>query len=173
MTILCSVSVSECWALERRPQRQQLMQYGGWARYTLNVAYGMGKCAVDKMSADMAIEAATEAVDVVSWWPQEPLQTTEVLNGGLEGTTVRRGLPPLLGDAYAALGLRADALAHTALAGTVTWEGRVLAAFARDAGVTRRYVSQPLSDPLYLGLSLLCCRNSSLRTDWFLVGVST
>eukprot|EP00035_Acanthoeca_spectabilis_P028838 m.472303 g.472303 ORF g.472303 m.472303 type:complete len:387 (-) comp32452_c0_seq1:50-1210(-) len=113
----------------------------GCLLYTLNVAYGMGKCAVDKMSADMAIEAATEAVGVVSWWPQEPLQTAEVLNGGLEGTTVRRGLPPLLGDAYAALGLRADALAHTALAGTVTWEGRVLAAFARDAGVTRSQYS--------------------------------
>lgn len=107
------------------------------ARYTFNVPYGMGKCAVDKMTADMAIEAATARVDVVSWWAQEPLQSKQVLDGGLEGATVRRGLPPVLGDVYTHLGIRFETLAKTALAGTLRWEGDTLSAFARDSGAAR------------------------------------
>eukprot|EP00037_Helgoeca_nana_P034933 m.423328 g.423328 ORF g.423328 m.423328 type:complete len:411 (-) comp40859_c0_seq1:163-1395(-) len=109
----------------------------GCLLYTFNVPYGMGKCAVDKMTADMAIEAATARVDVVSWWAQEPLQSKQVLDGGLEGATVRRGLPPVLGDVYTHLGIRFETLAKTALAGTLRWEGDTLSAFARDSGAAR------------------------------------
>lgn len=28
----------------------------------------MGKCAIDKMTGDMAMELATENIDIVSWW---------------------------------------------------------------------------------------------------------
>lgn len=94
--------------------------------YGINVPYGIGKCAIDKMSSGMAMELQTEGIDVVSWWAKEPMQTDEILQGNVDGTSSRRGMSPGL------TGLRFDELFHTALAGTLFFEGRVLAAFARD-----------------------------------------
>ncbi len=37
--------------------------------YVFNVAYGVGKAAVDRMAKDMAVELAPEGVTVVSLWP--------------------------------------------------------------------------------------------------------
>ena len=62
--------------------------------YAINVPYGMGKCAVDKMTSSMAMELETEGVDVVSWWAKEPMQTAEIEKGSLEGTSARRGAAP-------------------------------------------------------------------------------
>ncbi|KAJ1360349.1 Dehydrogenase reductase SDR member 1 [Parelaphostrongylus tenuis] len=38
-------------------------------QYTFNVPYGVGKAAIDRMSADMAIELQPYGVSVVSLWP--------------------------------------------------------------------------------------------------------
>uniref|UniRef100_A0A8R1HS01 Dehydrogenase/reductase SDR family member 1 n=1 Tax=Caenorhabditis japonica TaxID=281687 RepID=A0A8R1HS01_CAEJA len=42
---------------------------GGGLRYLFNVAYGVGKQALDRLSADMAVELAKKNVCVVSIWP--------------------------------------------------------------------------------------------------------
>ena len=46
----------------------------------MNVPYGMGKCAIDKMSADMSVELDLDSSDVtvVSWWPKSPMRTEEI-----------------------------------------------------------------------------------------------
>ncbi|VDM54953.1 unnamed protein product [Angiostrongylus costaricensis] len=41
----------------------------GGLQYTFNVPYGVGKAALDRMSADMAIELQPYGVSVVSLWP--------------------------------------------------------------------------------------------------------
>lgn len=102
----------------------------GCLLYAINVPYGIGKCAVDKMSSTMAIELVTEGIDVVSWWAKEPMQTDEIKAGNVDGTTWRRGQLP----GIAAIAPRLDDLYHSALAGTLFYEGRTLAAFARDHG---------------------------------------
>jgi dehydrogenase/reductase SDR family protein 1 len=50
----------------------------GAVTYAHNVVYGVGKAAVDKMTADMAVELAGTGVDVVSLWPG--LVRTEMLD---------------------------------------------------------------------------------------------
>ena len=52
----------------------------GCLLYSMNVPYGMGKCAIDKMSADMSVELDFDSSDVtvVSWWPKSPMQTEEI-----------------------------------------------------------------------------------------------
>eukprot|EP00939_MAST-03C_sp_MAST-3C-sp1_P005013 g5013.t1 len=104
--------------------------------YGISVPYGMGKCAIDKMTSGMAMElgktsdredAGDAGVDVVSWWAKEPMQTEEVRSGSVdEGKCSRRGSPPGLDW------VRFDGMYDTALAGSVLMEGRALAAFARD-----------------------------------------
>ena len=49
----------------------------GCLLYSMNVPYGMGKCAIDKMSADMSVELDFDSSDVtvVSWWPKSPMRT--------------------------------------------------------------------------------------------------
>ena len=95
--------------------------------YSICVAYGMGKCSVDKMSGDMAVELATEGIDIVSWWAQAPMQTDEILAGNIDGRSWRRGALP-------GMDLMIDFrdLYHTAMAATLLFEGRALSAFARD-----------------------------------------
>ncbi|VDL72572.1 unnamed protein product [Nippostrongylus brasiliensis] len=41
----------------------------GGLQYTFNVPYGVGKAALDRMSADMAVELTPHGVSVVSLWP--------------------------------------------------------------------------------------------------------
>lgn len=50
----------------------------GAVTYAHNVVYGVGKAAVDKMTADMAVELAGTGVEVVSLWPG--LVRTEMLD---------------------------------------------------------------------------------------------
>jgi dehydrogenase/reductase SDR family member 1 len=57
----------------------------GAVTYAHNVVYGVGKAAVDKMTADMAVELAGTGVDVVSLWPG--LVRTEML----DAAAVREG----------------------------------------------------------------------------------
>ena len=41
----------------------------GAQEYAWSVAYGVGKCALDRLTADTAIELAPHGVTVVSLWP--------------------------------------------------------------------------------------------------------
>lgn len=54
----------------------------GAVTYAHNVVYGVGKAAVDKMTADMAFELAGTGVNVVSLWPG--LVRTEMLEMGAQ-----------------------------------------------------------------------------------------
>lgn len=54
----------------------------GAVTYAHNVVYGVGKAAVDKMTADMAVELAGTGVSVVSLWPG--LVRTELLEMGAQ-----------------------------------------------------------------------------------------
>lgn len=54
----------------------------GAVSYGHNVVYGVGKAAVDKMTADMAIELAGTGVSIVSLWPG--LVRTELLDMGAQ-----------------------------------------------------------------------------------------
>lgn len=135
----------------------------GCVLYAIGVAYGMGKCAVDKMTADTAMELATEGIDVMSWWPGVPMRSEEILQGAVDGGSPRRGLAPGL-----QLVPPFRSLYHTALATTLRFEGRALAALARDrAGRTRPRGGSPLPTPRTLGAS----RGSPLRRE--ALGVST
>lgn len=51
-----------------RPIIVMVGSFGGLT-YTFNVAYGVGKCAVDRLAKDMAIELAHDDICVVSVWP--------------------------------------------------------------------------------------------------------
>jgi dehydrogenase/reductase SDR family protein 1 len=42
---------------------------GGGGQYLFSVAYGVGKCAVDRMAKDMAVELHPYDVAAVSLWP--------------------------------------------------------------------------------------------------------
>merc|ERR1712142_463581 len=42
---------------------------GGGLKYTFNVAYGIGKCALDRMTQDTAVELKEHNVAVVGIWP--------------------------------------------------------------------------------------------------------
>ena len=55
--------------------------------YVFNVAYGVGKAAVDRMAKDMAIELAPYGVTAVSLWPG--VVRTEYLQAAAPSTTVR------------------------------------------------------------------------------------
>uniref|UniRef100_A0A1I7XIJ8 Dehydrogenase/reductase SDR family member 1 n=1 Tax=Heterorhabditis bacteriophora TaxID=37862 RepID=A0A1I7XIJ8_HETBA len=41
----------------------------GSLQYTFNVAYGVGKAAIDRMTADMAVELSPQGVSIISLWP--------------------------------------------------------------------------------------------------------
>ena len=61
------------------------MSSSGAVTYAHNVVYGVGKAAVDKMTADMAVELKGTGVQVVSLWPG--LVRTEML----DAAAVREG----------------------------------------------------------------------------------
>jgi len=103
--------------------------FGGLS-YIFNVAYGIGKAAMDRMAADMAVELRTENVTVVSLWPggvsTENFQ--EINKGGGFSTKLKahRGLPP------GAAKMDFATLFGTPLAETPFFSGRAVAALARD-----------------------------------------
>lgn len=99
----------------------------GCLTYAFNVPYGMGKCSVDKMTGDMAMELGREPIDVISWWAGAPTQTDEIAGGSIDGVSPRRGVPPGLEVLP-----KFSTMFSTALASTLLYEGRSLAALARD-----------------------------------------
>ncbi|HEX4244403.1 MAG TPA: SDR family NAD(P)-dependent oxidoreductase [Acidimicrobiales bacterium] len=91
----------------------------GAERYRYNVAYGVGKAALDKMTRDMAEELRDDAVAVVSIWPN--VTRTENV------------------DASSAAGnAAAQAFGDLDLLETPRYSGRAVVALAADEGVMDR-----------------------------------
>jgi dehydrogenase/reductase SDR family protein 1 len=88
----------------------------GAAEYAWSVAYGVGKCALDRMTADTALELASHGVSVVSLWPG--FVRTERIDTAVEHGAVLDGL-----DVDAAESPR--------------FTGRAVVALARDRDVSR------------------------------------
>uniref|UniRef100_A0A0R3RZR0 Non-specific serine/threonine protein kinase n=1 Tax=Elaeophora elaphi TaxID=1147741 RepID=A0A0R3RZR0_9BILA len=65
---ICSVLASRMMILRRKGLIVNISSAAG-IRYFFNVPYGVGKAAIDKMSADMAEELMDYKVAVVSLWP--------------------------------------------------------------------------------------------------------
>merc|ERR1711957_307391 len=51
-----------------RPMIAMISSFGG-ITYTFNVAYGVGKAAVDRLAKDMAVELRDEDIPVTSFYP--------------------------------------------------------------------------------------------------------
>lgn len=99
----------------------------GGLDYIFDVAYGVGKAAMDRMANDMAIELATENVTMVALWPGL-VKTENVEEGILDAGAMseRRGQQP------GVPAMNASQLTATALAETPLFSGRAVAALARD-----------------------------------------
>jgi NAD(P)-dependent dehydrogenase (short-subunit alcohol dehydrogenase family) len=92
----------------------------GAQEYAWHVAYGVGKCALDRLTADAAHELGKHGVAVVSLWPG--LVLTERLEGaakaGIPGLDFSRAESPrFTGRAVAALAADPDA---------ARWSGRAI-----------------------------------------------
>jgi NAD(P)-dependent dehydrogenase (short-subunit alcohol dehydrogenase family) len=98
----------------------------GAVRYSHNVAYGVGKAAVDRMTADMGHELAPHGVAVVSVWPG--LVRTELVALGAQETADGRRVLTLPGEGELDL---ADAESPR-------FTGRAVAALAADRDVLAR-----------------------------------
>jgi NAD(P)-dependent dehydrogenase (short-subunit alcohol dehydrogenase family) len=104
----------------------------GATEYAWHVAYGVGKCALDRFTADAAHELRKHGVAVVSLWPG--LVLTERLEGaakaGIPGLDFSKAESPrFTGRAVAALAADTDA---------IRWSGRALAVreLAEEYGFT-------------------------------------
>ena len=125
----------------------------GAREYAWHVAYGVGKCALDRFTADAARELARHGVAVVSLWPG--LVLTERLEGaakaGIPGLDFSRAESPrFTGRAVAALAADPDAR---------RWSGRALAVREladayRFTDVDGRLPAGPLHDrPMTAGVT--------------------
>uniref|UniRef100_A0A0K0CWG4 Dehydrogenase/reductase SDR family member 1 n=1 Tax=Angiostrongylus cantonensis TaxID=6313 RepID=A0A0K0CWG4_ANGCA len=65
---ICSVHAARMMVKRKSGLIVNISSAGG-LQYTFNVPYGVGKAALDRMSADMAIELQPYGVSVVSLWP--------------------------------------------------------------------------------------------------------
>lgn len=91
------------------------------SRYRYNVAYGVGKAALDKMTRDMAHELEPEGIAVVSIWPN--VTRTEHMDAA-------RAADP-------------DALAELDTFETPRYSGRAVVALATDPDLMRRTGTSP------------------------------
>jgi len=87
----------------------------GAAKYAWHVCYGVGKCALDRLTTDTAHELAEYGVSVVSLWPG--LVLTERVQASLEEmpglAKVRGESPRFTGRAVAALAADPEVARHT------------------------------------------------------------
>ena len=97
----------------------------GAVRYMHNVVYGVGKAAVDRMTADLAHDLAGQGVAVVSLWP------------GLVNTELLQMIPPGA-DGRRLLTLPGEGDYDLAAAETPRFAGRAVVALAGDPDVQRR-----------------------------------
>lgn len=84
----------------------------GAASYQVNVAYGVGKAALDRLSRDAARELRPHEVCVVSLWPGI-VRTERVLSGELPYDTTISETPELTGRAVVALAGDPDVMRRT------------------------------------------------------------
>jgi len=98
----------------------------GAVQYAHTVTYGVGKAAVDKMTADMAHELADRGVAVVSVWPG--LVRTELVELGARRTD----------DGRAVLDLPGEGTFDLADAESPRFAGRAVVALATDPDVMAR-----------------------------------
>jgi NAD(P)-dependent dehydrogenase (short-subunit alcohol dehydrogenase family) len=98
----------------------------GSIQYAHNVVYGVGKAAVDKMTADMAYELSPHGVTVVSLWPG--LVRTELTMMGAERTA----------DGREVLRLPGEGEFDIRQAETPRFCGRAVVGLASDPDVTAR-----------------------------------
>lgn len=98
----------------------------GAVQYAHNVAYGVGKAALDKMTADMAHELAPHGVAVVSIWPG--LVRTELVMLGARETA----------DGRRVLDLRGAGEFDLSEAESPRFAGRAVVALATDPDVMTR-----------------------------------
>lgn len=98
----------------------------GAAAYQQNVVYGVGKAAVDRMTADMAIDLKPKGVSVLSVWPG--LVRTELLLGAARET----------GDGRRVLDIPGAGTFDVALAESPRFVGRGVVALAGDPEVFAR-----------------------------------
>lgn len=113
-----------------------ISSFGG-AGYQVNVAYGVGKAGVDRLSADMAVDLRPHGVAVVSLYPGV-VRTERVLSGELPYSLKHSESAELTGRAVAALSLDAGRMRHS---GKVC----VVAELAREYGFTDVDGTQPRS----------------------------
>jgi NAD(P)-dependent dehydrogenase (short-subunit alcohol dehydrogenase family) len=97
----------------------------GAVDYSHNVVYGVAKAAVDRMTADMAIELRPHLVSVVSIWP------------GVVMTELLQTIPPDA-DGKRILALPGEGEYDLAEAETPHFAGRAVVALATDAAVAER-----------------------------------
>lgn len=144
---LCSCHAARLMVPRRRGLLVQVSSFGG-ASYTFNVAYGVAKCALDRLTADMARELAGDGVDAVTIYPgvvrtegNLELQRQgrwEQESGGLD---LDQGESPRFsGRAVVALAAM-EAQARAARSGAVV----VVAELARELGFTDIDGKQPPS----------------------------
>jgi NAD(P)-dependent dehydrogenase (short-subunit alcohol dehydrogenase family) len=110
------------WMVPRRRGLIANISSSGAREYAWHVAYGVGKCALDRLTADAAHELSKHGIAVVSLWPG--LVLTERLEGaakaGIPGLDFTRAESPrFTGRAVAALATDPD---------VQRWSGRALAA---------------------------------------------
>jgi NAD(P)-dependent dehydrogenase (short-subunit alcohol dehydrogenase family) len=98
----------------------------GAIQYAHNVPYGVGKAAVDKMTADMAHDLAPHDIAVVSVWPG--LVRTELVSMGARETD----------DGRQVLGLPGEGEFDLADAESPRFTGRAVVALATDPQVVSR-----------------------------------
>jgi dehydrogenase/reductase SDR family member 1 len=98
----------------------------GAVQYAHNVVYGVGKAALDKMTADMAHELRPHGIAVVSVWPG--LVRTEIVMLGARTTD----------DGRAVLDLPGEGTFDLAAAESPRFVGRGVVALATDPGVLVR-----------------------------------
>jgi len=124
---LASVLAARKMAPAKRGLIVNIGSFGG-INYIFDVAYGIGKAAMDRMANDMAVELFTENITMIGLWPGL-VKTENVEAGALDGVAKlaeRRGLPPGMPAADF------KSMMPTPLAETPLFNGRAVAAFARD-----------------------------------------
>ena len=105
----------------------------GASRYRYNVAYGVGKAALDKMTRDMAVELEPEGIAVVSIWPNVTRTEHMDASRAADPTAVSQlgdldllETPRYAGRAVVALATAPDLMART---GSSPWVAELAAAY--------------------------------------------
>ena len=78
---LCTVYASRMMVKRKSGLIVNVSSPGG-LRYLFNIAYGVGKAALDRMAADCAVELKSDGVAMVSLWPG-PV-ATEIVQGSVQ-----------------------------------------------------------------------------------------